>query len=271
MLERQNYFFDGFRAVGDVRHASQEVGRELGVERQECGPTAGSLSRRALAPSSVSSSRARFWLGGSARWPRRALARRQCRRAAWRVAVNTPSQPAVCSGGGRARDSSQGPVISSWVQLIALAQGSLRCEAVHERPVRRRDDCRCSSGLALRRAASMSQCIEALSGRAGLQCASIAATHRSTARLRASVHHQLSVAASCERHSAFTARRSKGLAAEGLIPTTVNYSAELLQRCGHGAPWRPLLAATSLAHAASIGASGATVLSETPRPASTAR
>ena len=100
----------------------------------------------------------------------------------------------------------------------------------------------------------MSQRIEALSGRAGLQCASIAATNRSTARLRASVHHQLSVAASCERHSAFTARRSKGLAAEGLIPTTVNYSAELLQRCGHGAPWRPLLAATSLAHAASIGA-----------------
>ena len=58
MLERQNYFFDGFRAVGDVRHASQEVGRELGVERQECGPTAGSLSRRALAPSSVEHPRA---------------------------------------------------------------------------------------------------------------------------------------------------------------------------------------------------------------------
>ena len=103
----------------------------------------------------------------------------------------------------------------------------------------------------------MSQRIEALSGRAGLQCASIAATHRSTARLRASVHHQLSVAASCERHSAFTARRSKGLAAEGLIPTTVNYSAELLQRCGHGAPWRPLLAATSLAHAQQASAPAA--------------
>ena len=42
-MERQHYFFDGFRAVGDVRHASHEVGRELGVERQECGPTAGAI------------------------------------------------------------------------------------------------------------------------------------------------------------------------------------------------------------------------------------
>ena len=90
----------------------------------------------------------------------------------------------------------------------------------------------------LRGAASMSQRIETLSGRAGLQCVTIAATNRSTARLRASVHHQLSVA-SCERHSAFTARRSKGLATKGLVPTTVNYSAEILQRCAHGSPWSP--------------------------------
>ena len=111
-----------------------------------------------------------------------------------------------------------------------------------------RDDCRCSSGLHGSAAPHPCHSVEALSGRAGLQCASIAATNRSTARLRASVHHQLSVAASCERLSAFTARRSEGLAAKGLVRTTVKHSAEILQRCGHGAPWRPLLAATSLAH-----------------------
>ncbi len=100
-MERQHYFFDGFRAVGQVSHASPEVGHELGVKRQEVQANSRLALRRALAPSSGSSSRARLWLGGSAHWSQCSLARRQGRRAAWRVAVNTPSQPAVCSGAGR--------------------------------------------------------------------------------------------------------------------------------------------------------------------------
>ena len=130
-------------------------------------------------------------------------------------------------------------------QLLGTIDSFLRGEVLGVRP--------CTSVLCgaattavgfarLRCAASMSQRIEALSGRAGLQCASIAAKNRSTARLRASVHHQLSVAASCERHSAFTARRSEGLAANGLVRTTVSilrkfYSAAVTVL--HGARFSP--------------------------------